>query len=398
MMAKIKLTKRHIDNIDHNGKDEHYWDTELAGFGLRIKPSGVKTYLIQYRSGGRTRKHTLGKHGILTPDQARSMARERLAEVAKGNDPSAQRRADREAPNVHELTDDYIQRHAIPNKRESSIRNDRQMIDRLITPKIGTMKVTEVTQRHIESLLHPLKKTPYQANRVRSLLSKMFGLSIEWKWRIDNPVQFVPKFHEEKRERWLDDDEVTRLMDALHSYPDKRAARAILLLVLTGARKSEVLKAEWTQFDLGRGIWTKPSHHVKQKKTHRVQLNGVTLALLVEMYEESSSESKFLFPGDVEDKPLTDIKRPWGHILNQACIEDVRIHDLRHTFASHLASSGMSLAIIGKLLGHTQAATTQRYAHLADDPLREASEHIGRKFEGLRNHAKAEVLPFTKRK
>ncbi len=393
-MAKLKLTKRQIDGIVPGEKECHYWDTDLPGFGLRVKPSGVKTYLIQYRSGRRTRKHTLGKHGVLTPDEARKEARQKLAEVAKGANPSEQRRADRDAPTVSELATDYIDRHAIPNKRAASVWNDQRMIDRFVKPWLGPIKVAKVTQRDIENVVRKLKDTPCQANRVRSLLSKMFGLAIKWQWRADNPVTHIPKFHEEKRDRWLNDQEVSRLLSALHSYHDQRAARAILLLVLTGARKSEVLKAEWSQFDLEHGLWIKPSHHVKQNKTHRVQLNGSALSLLAIMREEAGDDATYLFPGDKGGQPLNDIKRPWKHILTQAGLEGVRIHDLRHTFASHLVSAGMSLAVVGSLLGHTQAATTQRYAHLADDPLREATERLGKKFEGLRAQEKAEVIPL----
>lgn len=183
-------------------------------------------------------------------------------------------------------------------------------------------------------------------------------------------VEGIERFHEERRERWLSVDELQRLTDALDGYPNERAANAIRLLVLTGARKSEVLAAEWSQLDLERGVWTKPSSHTKQKKTERVPLSEPTIALLSKLKREAFTEVPFVFPGDVSDRPVQDIKKAWSTVCEKAGLEGVRLHDLRHTYASHLVSSGLSLELVGRLLGHTQAATTKRYAHIADDPLR----------------------------
>lgn len=368
-----KLTKRYVESIEPSAKDIFVWDSELPGFGVRVKPTGVKSYLIQYRQDGRSRRLTLGKHGVLAADEARKFARQHLADVAKGENPSEERQEARKAPTVEVLASDYMERHARPNKRPKSVREDQYMITTFILPAIASRKVKDIGRRDIEPILHRLKDKPYRANRVRALCSKMFSLAIEWGWRENSPVGGIAKFPEEKRDRWLRDEELERLVEVLAKHPSQRSANAVRLLVLSGARKNEVLSATWDQFDLDRGVWTKPAKTTKQKRTEHVPLSNSAIELLKSMKENAFDECKFLFPGDVHDKPLQDIKTFWNSVRNEAGIPDCRIHDLRHTFASHLVSSGVSLPIVGRLLGHRDAQTTQRYAHLADDPLREAA-------------------------
>lgn len=389
-----KLTKRNVDAIQSTDKDVIIFDDHLPGFGLRVKPSGTKSYVIRYRHNGRNRSYVLGRHGVLTPDQARKRAKEALGDVSKGIDPSGCRRADRDAPTMRELATDYLELYAI-HKRPSSVRNDTSMLDNIILPRFGPWKVSDVGRRDIEKLRLVLKQTPYRANRVLALLSKMFALAVDWGWRPENPVRGIPKFQEHKRDRWLDDDELARLFAAMRNHPNQRAANAIRLMVLTGARRSEVLTATWDQFTLEpaeRAIWIKPAHTTKQKRTERLPLGANTVALLVSMQQKVSSGSKYLFPGDAPGKPLSDIKRFWRSILRDASISDARIHDLRHTYASHLVSSGMSLVLVGKLLGHTQPQTTMRYAHLADDPLRAATNRFGSKLGALQGSSTGTVV------
>ncbi len=227
-----------------------------------------------------------------------------------------------------------------------------------------------------------------------ALLSKMFNLAISWQWRTDNPVKGIERYDEDPRERYLADDELRRLCDVLDRSSNRRAANAIRLQLLTGARLGEVLKAEWADIDFDRGVWTKPSHHTKQKRTEHLPLGPQALTLLTEMREDSDAESSFLFPGDAPGKPLQEIKKFWRSVMKEARISGYRRHDNRHTFASHLVSSGLSLEIIGRLLGHTSPATTKRYAHSADDPLRAAASRFGDKIEGLRSGKEAEVVPM----
>lgn len=378
-----KLTKRFVDLIqppDGNlGKDLFFWDDELPSFGLRVKPSGVKSYLIQYRQSGRSRRMTIGRHGVLTAEEARRLARIELGNVAHGKDPARNRQEDRHAPTMKDLADDYLDRHAIPNKRPKSIRDDKAMLNTVILPRLALMKVREITRRDLETILIAMERTPYRANRVRALLSKMFSLAVGWNWRLDNPVLGIPKYQEHKRERWLSQEELQRLAAVLDTHSNQRAANIVRLLILTGARKSEVMRATWDQLNFDRGVWTKPAHTTKQRRNEHIPLNEQALFLLRVMRAAADDGCAFLFPGDTPDRPITDIKGFWREVRDAANIPDARLHDLRHTFASHLVSEGYSLPVVGRLLGHTQTQTTQRYAHLADDPLREAANAFGNK-------------------
>jgi integrase len=197
--------------------------------------------------------------------------------------------------------------------------------------------------------------------------------------RDDNPAKGIEKFHEAKRHRWLSADELSRLGKALDRHRNQKSANAIRLQLLTGARIGEVLSAQWQDFDLGRGVWVKPSHHTKQKRTEHLPLAKAAVALLEEIQEAQRNSSNFVFPGKSEIKPLVDLKKFWRTLVEDADIIDYRIHDNRHTHASQLVSSGMSLAIVGRLLGHTNPMTTQRYAHIADEPLRAAAEVMANK-------------------
>lgn len=381
-MPNIHLTKSVVEKLTPTDSETIYWDTNLSGFGVRVKPTGTKSYVLQYRvrATGRSRRKTIGKHGpLMSLNQAKSIATGVLADVMRGGDPVADAQTVRHAPLIKDLAQQYIELHAIPKKRPKSVANDHSMLDRLILPKLGNQKINEVDHKAVQSLHNSLQNTPYQANRMLSLLSKMFELAIKWGMRTDNPAKGVGKFHEEKRHRWLSSDELLRLTAALDRHVNQKAANAIRLQLLTGARIGEVLTSKWTEFDLTRGVWIKPSHHTKQKRTEHLPLSGAAVALIQSIAESEIDPSPLVFPSRKIDKPMVDLKKFWRSLLADAAITDYRIHDNRHTHASQLVSSGMSLAIVGRLLGHTNPLTTQRYAHIADDPLREAAEVMANK-------------------
>jgi integrase len=249
--------------------------------------------------------------------------------------------------------------------------------------------VAEITRRDIEAFRDAQRGTPIAANRKLALLSKMFNLAIGWGWITSNPVDGVQRNHENRRERYLTAAEIERFNAAADAYiaqsaqkaVARRSVAAIRLLALTGARRGEVLKARWEQFNFDVGTWTKPSGHTKQKRTHRVPLSPVAVELLLEVQAERQHSSGYVFPAKGGSSGhMTDVKKAWEKIRAIAALPGVRLHDLRHTYASILASDGLSLPIIGALLGHTQASTTQRYTHLLDDPLREATGRVGKAF------------------
>jgi integrase len=394
---KVRIVQRTIQNLAPPKRGNLVtWDTEIPGFGVRITSTGVIAFVLDYRLHGRKRRFTIGRHPELSATAARERTLELRRGILDGRDPLEGRAQDRDQPTLNELATEYLERHALPHKRPSSIRNDRQMIDVLIRPRLGSLRVKAVLKRDLELLHTSLKATPYRANRVRALLSKMFNLAVEWGWRGDNPVRGIPKFHEDRREIWLSVEQLHEFSKALDNYPNQDSADALRLLLLTGSREQEVLKAEWPQFDLKRGTWEKPSHATKEKKTEHVPLNEEALQLLRSMKKKSGRTSP-LFPGK-KGNARTTVRRPWLQACKAAGLvavysvkgkrctltryrPTVRLHDLRHTFASHLVSSGVSLQKVGQLLGHTQAATTQRYAHLQDEVLRDATNVFGKIFK-----------------
>lgn len=355
-----KITKRFVEAIQPQIKALRYWDNELKGFGVLVLPSGRITYCIQYRNSHRIQKHLkIGVHGQLNTEEARVLAKKYIGEIAHGGDPVTSKKEREGLPLIKDLVQDYLNRYA-PRKRQRSVTEDNKLLKKYILPVLGNEQVKKVSRRTIESLHLRLAKTPYQANRVLALLSKMFSLAVSWEWRPDNPVKGIERYQEEKRDRWLNKEELTRFWDALECYPHHSAAYALKLLVLTGARKSEVLHATWDQFDLTKGVWTKPAHLTKQNKREHLPISELALVTLDQLKKLNPKNVHHLFPDQTGERPIRDIKNFWEKIIKEAKLENVRIHDLRHTHASHLVSQGLSLSIVGKLLGHTQASTTDR--------------------------------------
>jgi integrase len=352
------------------------WDAETRGFGVRVTAAGARSFVLQYRANGVGRRHTIGSFPDWPTTAAREEAKRLKRIVDIGGDPALDRREQRAAPTVADLIERYRTDYA-PKKRERSRRDDEGLIKQWVAPELGRRKVAEIRTADVERLHRKITAhgTPVRANRVLILLSKMFTLSVRWEMRDDNPVSGIERNHETPRTRYLTGDEMERLAAAL-GLLNQQAANAIRLLMLTGARRTEVLSAEWSQFDLDTGVWTKPSSHTKQKRVHRVPLSAPARALLADM-KEAAGRSPYLFPGRGGRGYLYSIQKSWTTACRAAGIADARLHDLRHSYASALASGGQSLPIIGALLGHTVAQTTQRYAHLIDDALREATEKAG---------------------
>jgi integrase len=377
-----KFTKRFVESIVPDPqKMIKYWDSELKGFGLIVLPSGRRTYCVQYRNTQRIQKMLkLGTHGQITTEEARILAKKYLSGVVHGHDPVESKKENRDLPTMNDLASDYLLHHG-EKKRPKSLKEDQRYLTSIILPALGSKLVVHVSRRDIEDLHRAHKNTPYQANRFLALLSKMFSLAMAWNWRSDNPATGIERYREEKRERWLTAEELKVLWSTLDEYSNQFSTNVFKLLILTGARKGELIAATWNQFDLEAGVWTKPAHLTKQKKQEHLPLSPQAIEILEKMAAESTSS--FLFPGKVKGKCLQEIKTAWNTIRKKSGFPDLRIHDLRHTYASHLVSSGLSLSIVGKLLGHTQAATTQRYAHLADEPLRQATAMFGNNLDKI---------------
>jgi len=381
-----KLTKRVVEAIAPGDKPVFLWDDMLPGFGLKVLPGGQRRYVVKYRAGagGRTAQQrwaTVGTHGAITCDQARDLAQQLLAAVARGEDPQADKFSARSAPTMTVLWARYETEH-LPGKKPTSRRDDLQKWRDIIEPRFSHRRVAEITRDDIAKLHRGLIETPYQANRVLALLSKLFNLAEMWGMRPDgsNPCRHVKKYVERNRERYLSADEMARLGDALrvglaaHSETPHTVA-AIKLLLLTGARVSEVLTAHWDWVD-----WERRVIQLPDSKTGRrpLFLSEAALAILTELRDlPTSRDTPYIIRGRSPDQPLINLAKPWKRICERAGLADTRLHDLRHTAASIGVGQGTSLPVIGRLLGHTQPGTTNRYAHVDIDPALAAVDRIG---------------------
>jgi integrase len=381
-MATEKLTDKIVKGLTIPDADKRTtYDSEVTGFGCRVYASGARAFILNYRTkAGRERRLTIGSFPEWDVISARKEAAELKKAIDRGGDPLGDVKASRAAPTVDELCDRFIAEY-LPRKKLSTQYTYKGQIETIIRPELGRLKVGEVSFDDVDALHRKLTAsgTPYRANRVISTVSRMFSMAIKWRWRTDNnPCRGIERNLEHKRRRYLSPDELERLLAALAAYSERQSADIIRLLMLTGARKGEVLAARWEDFDLTTGRWSKPAATTKQRTQHDVPLSAAARALLEQLRRRTNSE--WLFPaGDSHRKNITDA---WAAICRAANIKGTRVHDLRHTFASVLASTGHSLPLIGALLGHTVPTTTARYAHLFDDPLRAATESAGKILSG----------------
>jgi len=372
------------------------YDRDVAGFGTRVTAAGARAFVLEYRSDGRKRRMTIGSFPDWSAAAARDEAKALKRRIDRGEDPMGERHEERAAPTVGDLIDRFEADH-LPKRRPTTIRDYRAILEKLVRPELGRMKLADVHHADVDRLHRKIsQRAPYRANRMAAVLSKMLNFGVKLGWRSDNPVRGLERNHEDKRERFLSTAELAALSAALKDHSDQRSADAIRLLLLTGARRGEVLGATWEMFDFDSGVWVKPSAHTKQCRMHRVPLSAPALQLLMSIRRRQGDGERFVFPGDVAGRPLTDVKKSWAAVCKKAGIEGARLHDLRHTFASILVSGGGSLPLIGAMLGHTQVATTARYAHLADDPLRAAAERVGAVYEAAAAaKPPAQVVPLA---
>ena len=377
-MPTAKLTKRAVEALKPANRDLILWDTELKGFGCKVTPKGKRVYFAYYRTReGQQRRPSIGVHGAMTCEQARETARQWLAD--RDRDPSGQRQARKSAPTIAEFAERYVTQHAEAKKSSKSTVQDRRMLERFVLPAFGKRKLAEVTRADVVKLHHRLKGTPYQANRVLALLSKMFNLAEHWDLRPDgtNPCRHVEKYRERNRERFLSEAELARLAEVLAAAERTRTQSpsviaAIRLLLFTGARLSEILTLRWEHVDVEGQCLRLPDSKTGAKV---VYLPPAALEILTAL--DRHEDNPYVIAGAKLGSHLINLQKPWRRIRANAGLGDVRLHDLRHSFASMAVAGGLTLPVIGALLGHTQPATTARYAHLADDPLKQAANLIG---------------------
>ncbi len=361
---RIKLTKRRIDRAVFPDRGERILrDADLPGFGLRIT-KGAKTFIVEKRVKRRLWKLAIGPYGPLTAEGARERARDLIGKLVRGEDPLQERR---ELP-FGELADLYLERYAA---RKKSIRNDKGVIDNHLS-EWRSRRLSTITRRDI-ALLHARfgKDHPIGANRIVALLRTMFARARDWGvFNGDNPASRIQMFPEVTRDRFVHPDELPRLFLALKSEPNPYIQTVFVAALLTGARKTEILTMEWSHLDLKQRIWRVP--HTKAGRSHVIPLPDPLVKLLRALPHIQGNP--YVFPGRHGRHHLVNVFKSWTRLRKRAGLEDVRIHDLRRTLGSWLVGAGSSLPLIGKILNHSQPATTQIYARLQLDPVRQALE------------------------
>lgn len=406
-MPVQKLTKRVVDAATPHTSRYTIFDTDVRGFGLRVFPSGEKSWIYEYRSGegGRRaakKRVTMGSVKRMTASQARALAERLRARVNAGEDPQAQKAKQRDALTVDELADLFLADHIGAKRKAGTKISYDGVIRAWVIPSLGAKKAKDVKRADIARLHLEMKNRPSQANRTVAIIGSMFSFAHR-RGLVEtdhNPARGIDKFPEKGRERFLSSEELERLGAAIreaetvgipwridstkktkHLRKENRetvlgehAAAAIRLLIFTGARLREILHLEWEHVDLERGLLLLPDSKTGKKT---IVLNAPALTILsgltrIGRYVIASDSA-----GEKDEKPRADLKRPWAALTRHAGLDGLRIHDLRHNFAASGAGGGMGLPIIGKLLGHSQPQTTARYAHLDADPLRCASNAIG---------------------
>ena len=414
------ITKRFVDALrpPRDGGEVFAWDDALPGFGLRMKPTGAISYIVQYRNaGGTSRRFTLGRHGVLTPQEARHMAKDRLADVRRGQDPAEARNKAWHDPTVTVLCDLYLKEGPTekPQKKARSWETDKSNIERHIKPLLGRKHLASLTlhdisrfQRDVtEGKTATVEKTkprgkavvdggPGAAARATSVLRAILSFAVRHKLRADNPATGVQLNKGRKRERFLSTEEFAALGDALKQAEmnavSRNAVIAIRLLMLTGARKNEICGLRWDHVDFERSMLRLPESKTGAKS---IPLGASALEVLSSI--DRNKGVPWVFPARIGTGHFQGLPRIWRAIAKSAGLKDVRLHDLRHSFASVSVADGASLYVLAKVLGHTQARTTERYSHLAEDPVRRMADRTSKRIAAAMRGGGGNVVAMGKR-
>jgi integrase len=445
--VRKKLTKRLVEALEPGSI---LWDSEVKGFGARCQRRDP-VYIVKANIKGRTRWFSIGTHGApWTVEKARSRALVMLGDIADGKDLAAVREAERRQPTMKQLAQWFLDEHSAQHKKPLSYESDRRNVCNHVEPLLGELKAADVTRADIDRFKRDVSagKTarvevlgkraksivrggPGAANRCLALLSKMFNWAEQRGYRLDgsNPCRHVEKYRERRHERFLSNVELATLAgvmvdcettwseteklreriaaasakDAKPLKLELRAAEkraespfvlaAIRLLVFTGARLNEILALRWEDVDIQRALMDLPDSKTGRKT---IYLNAPALAVLASLPRLQGNPH--VICGERDGAGMVNLQKPWRRLRQRAELEDVRLHDLRHSFASVAAAGGLSLPMIGKLLGHRSTLTTQRYAHLADDPARAANEAVAARLSAAMapKSVQAEVTPIGK--
>lgn len=387
----MKLTKQAIGELKAEEKDVVVWDDSLPGFGVRVKPSGAKSFILQYRNRhGRSKRLTLGRIGQITLDQAKREAAKLKGSVSLGDDPVDQRQKTRAGDTLRDLSERYMAEHCQGRCKDSTMAAHQWLLDKFILPRFGAHKIGELFPADIARLHQGLRDTPYNANRCLGLMRAMLNKAEQWGEipANSNPASVIKPFQERKRQRFLAPEEFRRLFDTLdelerHQVVGAYSAAAIRLLCLTGCRLGEILCLVWASVDFPNRRLMLEQHKTDKKGAKAVPLNTDAMEVLTKLPRIDGNP--FVIIGRDGIGHLVNLQKPWKRLCKAAKLENMRIHDLRHSFASTAASAGVPLQVLGGILGHSSPQTTARYAHLWQDPVRQAAELVGSKISEARN-------------
>jgi integrase len=384
-LPKLYLNDATVKALATDKPQEDFYDTVCPGLILRVGGTGTRTFFIRYRRGRQRRRFKLGRYPKVGLAQARGQARKFLARVELGEDPQKVRAEHRSAPTLEDLADRFLEEHA--SKRKPKTRNEyKRAWKRSILPRLGKLRVADVTVDDIADLHASLSETPYAANRVRAVLSKAFNLAEAWGWRPQgtNPTKYVERYPERPRQRYLKPDEFMRLGKVLREVEaageeHPSVVPVIRFIIFTGARRGEAMNLRWDQVFLDRGIIS-----LNESKTGAKAIPISRAVREILSAQTRLPDNPYVFPGKKPGSSIVGVPKTWERIRAAADLDDVRLHDLRHSFATvGVGDAALSLHIVGGLLGHTQPITTYRYAHLAAHPLQAASESVGSRLADL---------------
>ena len=380
-MARIRgerIRQRIVNRLFVDDRDTVFWDRDLPGFGVRVYPSGTKVYVVQARGQGRSRRITLGRHGALSADEARRQAARLIARIKAWDEPAAV--APARAATVAEVAGRYLREHVVVHCKPRTRVLYEAVVRRHLVPAFGDTAVSAVRREHVASLHFRLRDTPYAANRAVDLLARILDVAVEWGLRPPgdgNPARSVEKYNARRLERFLSEEEFRRLgrvLDAASAGAggaSPAAIAAIRLLVLTGCRRSEILGLRWDHVDLEAGELRLPDTKTGARLVPLSPAAADAIASLPQV-----AGNPWVIPGRNPGAPLKNLQYPWEILRARADLEDVRIHDLRHSFASRALALGESLPVIGELLGHRRVRTTARYAHLAREAVKSSASRV----------------------
>ena len=397
---KAKLTKRFVESIQPGERDIVIWDTELPGFGVKVTPRGKRSYFCYYRvrDSRQQRRPFLGPHGVLTCEEARREARQILAAAFRGEDPSGARQAGRRAETVADLCDRFLE-EVCPRKRETTAREYRRLIERHIRPTLGRLRVKDVTTGDVARLHHAMRETPRNANYALSVLSRLMTQAVRWQMRQHNPCRgAVDRYPEAGRARFLSELELAGLgkvlADAERDHTELPGViRAIRLLALTGRRVGDIVGLKWEQVDFDGACLRLPSTKTGPQE---VTLGAPALALLAGM----EHVGEYVAHGADPDTALSaaTLGHAWRRIRKQAEIPDVRLHDLRHGFATFAGQTGAGAFLVRDALGHKTLAMTGRYVERDVDPLRALTDKVQERIEAAMSGKSGEVVDHPRRR